>query len=204
MARVTIRLEDDVSELIDRLAKAAGLTRSAWITRAIKDALPARPDEVRNMPMHERGPSMMLALRFPAEDIAAMDHVATRAGMTRSQWVKRALRWQLWDRAGELRLVPASHRAIIKLVAQVREIGRSLNQSVKAMNAANKPESPIEIQRVAAELVKMEQHLSGIIRGATAELATAVSGEVDYWTMGARIVPKRIAVSIVDEDDIEP
>ncbi len=133
-----------------------------------------------------------------------MDHVATRAGMTRSQWVKRALRWQLWDRAGELRLVPASHRAIIKLVAQVRAIGRSLNQSVKAMNAANKPESPIEIQRVAAELVKMEQHLSGIIRGATAELATAVSGEVDYWTMGARIVPKRIAVSIVDEDDIEP
>lgn len=191
MARVTIRLEDDVSELIDRLAKAGGLTRSAWISRAIKDALPARPEEVRNMPMAERGPSKMLALRFPIEDIAAMDHVASRAGMTRSQWVKRALRWQLWDRAGELRLVPTSHRAIIKLVAQVRAIGRSLNQSVKAMNAANKPQSPIEIERVAAELVKMEQHLSSVIRGASAELATAVSGEVDYWTNGARTIAAR-------------
>lgn len=147
------------------------------------------------MPMEESGPSKMLSLRFPTEDIAAMDYVAARAGMTRSQWVKRALRWQLWDRAGELRLVPASHRAIIKLVSQVRAIGRSLNQSVKAMNAANRPESPIEIQRVAAELVKMEQHMASVIRGASADLTTIVSGEVDYWTSGARNTTSHSAIS---------
>ena len=154
--------------------------------------------------MEERGPSKMLALRFPAEDIAAIDYVASRAGMTRSQWVKRALRWQLWDRAGELRLVPASHRAIIKLVSQIRAIGRSLNQSVKAMNAANKPQSPVEIQRVAAELVKMEQYMSGVIRGVSAELGTIVSGEVDYWTTGGRNAVDFDPIPLDGTDEIEP
>lgn len=191
MAHLTMRLDDDLAAAVDALAKAAGMTRSKWITRAILDALPARPDEVRDVPI-AAAPSKMLSLRFPAEELAAMELVAARAGLTRAQWIKRTLRWQLWTRAGELRLIPSSYRAIIKLVGQVRAIGRSLNQAVKAMNAANRPQSPLEIQRVASEVIAMEERISQLVNEAAASLTEIVSGEVYYWTGRERKLPSII------------
>lgn len=186
MSRITLRLDDDVTDLVDVLAKAAGMTRSAWIARAIKDALGRRPDEIRDLPM-SGGASKTLALRLPAEEMDAIDLVAAKAGMTRSQWVKRTLRWQLWTRAGELRLVPSSYRSIMKIVAQVRAIGYSLNQAVKAINAANRPESPLLIEQVAPHVIAMESRLSETIREANSTLTAIVSGEVDYWTGKDRV-----------------
>ncbi len=188
MSRITLRLDDDVTDLVDVLAKAGGMTRSAWIARAIKDALGRRPDEVRDIPA-SGGASKTLALRLPAEEMDAIDLVAARAGMTRAQWVKRTLRWQLWTRAGELRLVPSSYRSIMKIVGQVRAIGYSLNQAVKAMNAANRPESPLLIEQVAPHVIAMEGRLSETIREANSTLTAIVSGEVDYWTGKDRAAP---------------
>ena len=154
----------------------------------------ARPDEVRDMPVSGTV-SKMLSLRFPVEELAAMELVASRAGLTRAQWIKRTLRWQLWTRAGELRLVPSSHRAIIKLVSQVRAIGRSLNQAVKAMNAANRPQSPLEIQRIAAEVIAMEDRISQLVNDAAAGLTEILSGEVYYWTGRERKLPSIIGTA---------
>lgn len=188
MSVISLRLDDDLTNAIDALAKAAGMTRSAWISRAIKDALPARRQEIRDIPTHE-SESKMLSLRFPSDELAAMELVAVRAGLTRAQWIKRTLRWQLWDRAGELRLVPSSHRSIIKLVAQVRAIGRSLNQAVKAMNAANRPEAAIEIHSAARSVIEMEGRLAEVIGKLASELTLIVSGEVSYWTDRKRKAP---------------
>lgn len=194
MAHLTLRIDDDVAAAVDALAKAAGMTRSKWIARAIIDALPTRPAEVRDVPVIGAA-SKMLSLRFPVEELAAMELVASRAGLTRAQWIKRTLRWQLWTRAGELRLVPGSHRAIIKLVGQVRAIGRSLNQAVKAMNAANRPQSPLEIQRIAGEVIAMENRISQIVNEAAAGLTEIVSGEVYYWTGRERKLPTIIGAA---------
>lgn len=181
MSRITLRLDDDVTDLIDMLAKAAGMTRSAWVARAIRDALDRRPEEVRDIPASSAA-SKTLALRLPADEMDAIDLVAARAGMTRSQWVKRTIRWQLWTKAGELRLVPSSYRSIMKIVSQVRAIGYSLNQAVKAMNTANRPASPLVIQQVAVHVIALEERLSATIEEANATLTAIVSGEVDYWT----------------------
>ena len=194
MAHLTLRIDDDLAAAVDALARAAGMTRSKWIARAIIDALPARPDEVRDMPVSGTV-SKMLSLRFPVEELAAMELVASRAGLTRAQWIKRTLRWQLWTRAGELRLVPSSHRAIIKLVSQVRAIGRSLNQAVKAMNADNRPQSPLEIQRIAAEVIAMEDRISQLVNDAAAGLTEILSGEVYYWTGRERKLPSIIGAA---------
>ena len=191
MAHLTLRIDDDIAAAIDMLAKAAGMTRSKWISRAIMDALPARPDEVRDVPTVETA-SKMVSLRFPVDELAAMDWVASQAGLTRAQWIKRTLRWQLWTRAGELRLIPSSHRAIIKLVSQVRAIGRSLNQAVKAMNAANRPDSPLEVQRVAGEVIALERRISATVNEAASGLTAIVSGEVYYWTGRERKLPNLI------------
>src|SRR3546814_11624045 len=130
----------------DALARAAGMTRSRWIARAIIDALPARPEEVRDVPIGE-GASKMVSLRFPLEELAAMELVAARSGLTRAQWIKRTLRWQLWTRAGELRMVPGSHRAIIRPAGQVPATGRLTNQAVKVVKRANRPHTPRERQK---------------------------------------------------------
>jgi hypothetical protein len=181
MPHVTVRLADDISSAVDALAKAAGIKRSAWINRAIKDALQARPDEIRALP-EVTTPTKTITMRFPVGEIEAMETVAMRAGLTRAQWLKRTVRWQLWDRAGELRLVPSSTRPIIRLVSQVRAIGRSLNQAVKAMNAANRPESRVDIGRIAEDIIQMEVRMRETLGSNAAELATIVSGEIYYWT----------------------
>src|SRR3546814_4199346 len=66
MAHLTLRLDDEMLYAVDALARAAGMTRSRWIARAIIDALPARPEEVRDVPIGE-GASKMVSLRFPLE-----------------------------------------------------------------------------------------------------------------------------------------
>lgn len=182
MAHLSLRIDDDIAEAVGVLSKAAGMSRSAWIARAIKDALEARPDEIRDVPTSNEGGSKALHFRLHTEEVAAIDYVAEQAGLSRTQWVKRTLRWQLWTRAGELRLVPSSYRSIMKIVGQVRKIGYSLNQAVKAMNAANRPESPLIIERVAGDVLEMEERLSATIKEADAELTAIVSGEVNYWT----------------------
>src|SRR3546814_9132517 len=88
MAHLTLRLDDEMLYAVDALARAAGMTRSRWIARAIIGALPARPEEVRGVPIGE-GASKMVSLRFPLEELAAMELVAARSGLTRAQWNKR-------------------------------------------------------------------------------------------------------------------
>jgi predicted DNA binding CopG/RHH family protein len=187
---VTLRLSDDLTTAIDGLAKGAGMTRSAWISRAISDALEIRPAEIRDVP-ELTTTARNITLRLADNEIAAIETVANAAGLTRAQWLKRTVRWQLWDRAGELRLVPSSHDAIIKLVAQVRAIGRSLNQAVKAMNAAARPNSSLEIDAAARSVIGMKAELSKVIDDAASALSAIASAEASYWT-GRRIQqPKR-------------
>ena len=98
------------------------------------------------------------------------------------QWLKRTIRWQLWDRAGELRLVPVTTRAITRLTFQVRAIGRQLNQAVHAMHAANQPGSQLQIDRIAGDVVAMEERILPVIARTADELQQVLSGEVSYWT----------------------
>src|SRR3546814_3985148 len=97
-------------------------------------------------------------------------------------WSSDVCSSDLWTRAGELRLVPGSHRAIIRLVGQVRAIGRSLNQAVKAVNAANRPDSSLEIQQAATAVIAMESRVSETINHVAGALTALLSGEVYYWT----------------------
>lgn len=182
--KASFQLDDDVASIIGVLARAAGMSRSAWIRRAVMDAIPARPDEVRYVPGDQSGTTKMVSLRLPVEDIAAMEQVAHDAGLTRAEWIKRTLRWQLWNRASELRLMPESQQNILQVTAQLRAMGRSLNQAVKAMNMANRPDSPLEIQSAARSVLAMRDELSVGLESATEELAAIMAGEVQYWTQG--------------------
>ncbi|NMN07536.1 MULTISPECIES: ribbon-helix-helix protein, CopG family [unclassified Novosphingobium] len=181
MKPVSLRLKAEHLAAVDEVARAAGLNRSEWITRAILDSLTSRREELRDLPA-PTGRTSALFLRLDHAEIAAIDAAAAAVGATRMQWLRRTIRWQLWSRAGELRLAPFTARAITKLTFQVRAIGRLLNDSVRAMQTANLRESTSELVSASRHVVDMEERLTPVIMTAARETQRLISGEVAYWT----------------------
>ena len=182
MTHVTLRIDDKVSELIDALSRAAGMSRSAWINRAITDALGSRMDEVRDTPEGEGMSTDRISVRIPKSEIATIESVARKAGLSRHEWLKRTIRWQLWTRAGNLRLVPSSNRQLQQIAKQIRALGYSLNQAVKAMNVAAKPDAPLESAQTAQHVLALRDDIQALLEGVDSQVRHAAMGEVAYWT----------------------
>ncbi len=138
---VGLRLKDDLVAEIDRVATANGQTRSSWIASVLASAVLApENDDIPVLPIQGRGDPndlVRVTVRLGRSEIEGIDTVSAPMRMTRNEWIKRTLRWQLWDKAGVLRLAPVTQDEIVKLRKQVLLIGRNINQAVHAMNAAN-------------------------------------------------------------------
>jgi metal-responsive CopG/Arc/MetJ family transcriptional regulator len=183
---VGLRLKDDLVAEIDRVAAANGQTRSRWMANALANAVLApENDDIPVMPVQGRGNSddnIRVTVRLDRREIEGIDAVAAPMGMTRNEWIKRTLRWQLWDKAGVLRLAPATQAEIVALRKQVLLIGRNINQAVHAMNAANQPESSLDIARVAGPLIEKCEELKTLLFTTRLGLSASIGAEVGYWT----------------------
>lgn len=183
---VSLRLKDELIAEIDRIASAHGQTRSAWIANVLSraalssenDNLPVAAEEGRGHPDDQ----VRVTVRLHRSEIEAIDKVGAPLGLTRNEWIKRALRWQLWDKAALLRLAPVTQSEIGKVRKQVLAIGRNINQAVHAMNAANQPESTLDIARIASPFLETCADLKALLFAARRELSSYVGGEVGYWT----------------------
>ena len=104
---VGLRLKDELIAEIDRVAAANGQTRSSWMANALANAVLApENDDIPVMPIHGRGhpdDNIRVTVRLDRREIGGIDAVAAPMGMTRNEWIKRTLLWQLWDKAGVLR-----------------------------------------------------------------------------------------------------
>jgi len=125
---------------------------------------------------------VQVTLRLHRREIEAIDAAGAPLRLGRNEWLKRAIRWQLWDRAGVLRLAPATQSEIGKLRKQVLAIGRNINQAVHAMDAANLPGSTLEIARIATPFIDTCADLKALLFDVRRTLSSYVSGEVGYWT----------------------
>lgn len=186
---VTARVSDDVAAEIDRLAAANGQSRSAWMSRTLTQLVLAEGDEgVPLVPVSRRGRPdeyVRVTLRLHRHELEAIDAVGAPLRLGRNEWIKRAIRWQLWDRAGVLRLAPAMAAEVGKLRKQVLLIGRNINQAVHAMNAANMPGSSLDIARIAEPFIDTCAELKSQLFALRRALSRYVSGEVAYWTGAA-------------------
>lgn len=182
---VSTRLTDDLVAEIDRVASAHGQSRAAWIAAALaRAALRPENDHLPTMAVQGRGhpdDQVRVTVRLHRREIEAIDAVSFPAGLTRNEWIKRTLRWQLWDKAGALRLIPNSQTELGKMRKQVLAIGRNINQAVHAMNAANQPESSLEIARIAAPFLETCSDLKALLFETRRTLSSYVGGEVGYW-----------------------
>ena len=183
---VGLRLKDELVAEIDRVAAANGQTRSSWMANALANAVLApENDDIPVMPIQGRGhpdDNIRVTVRLDRREIEGIDAVAAPMGMTRNEWIKRTLRWQLWDKAGVLRLAPATQAEIVKLRKQVLLIGRNINQAVHAMNAANQPESSLDIARIASPFIEKCEELKTLLFTTRLALSASIGAEVGYWT----------------------
>lgn len=183
---VTTRISDQLAEELDRVAAANGQTRSAWMANALARA--ALSDEsmvLPVMPVQGRGhpdDHIRVTIRLYRSEIESIDTVAAPMGLTRNEWIKRTLRWQLWDKAALLRLAPATQAEIGKVRKQVLAIGRNINQAVHAMNAANQPESSLDIARIAEPFMEKCAEVKAVLFATRRVLAASIGGEIAYWT----------------------
>lgn len=183
---VSLRLKDDLVAEIDRVAAAHGQTRSAWVAVVLaRAALVPEHDELPTPPQTGRGhpdDQVRVTIRLNRSEIEAIDAVGAPLGLSRNEWIKRALRWQLWDRAAKLRLAPVTQGEIGKLRKQVLAIGRNINQAVHAMNAASQPGSTLDLARIAEPFMETCGDLKALLFATRRSLSTYVGGEVGYWT----------------------
>ena len=186
MMIVSARVSDELAAEIKRVAAARGQSKAAWMAQAMaravlapeNDRLPARPARAGGHPDDQ----VRVTIRLDRSELEAIDAVGAPLGLSRNEWIKRALRWQLWDQAASLRLAPVTQAELGKLRKQVLAIGRNINQAVHAMNAANQPGSTLEIARIAEPFIETCGDLRSLLFATRRSLASYVGGEVDYWT----------------------
>lgn len=183
---VSARVSDELAAEIERVAIARGQSKAAWMAQAMaravlapeNDRLPGRPARAGGNPDDQ----VRVTIRLDRSELEAIDAVGAPLGLSRNEWIKRALRWQLWDRAASLRLAPVTQAELGKLRKQVLAIGRNINQAVHAMNAANQPGSTLEIARIAEPFIETCGDLRSLLVATRRSIASYVGGEVAYWT----------------------
>ena len=183
---VSARVADDLAAEIDRVAAAQGQSRAAWIASLIARAVLKPENDVLPVPEVAKGgrpdDQMRITVRLCRSEIEAIERVGRPMGLSRNEWVKRAIRWQLWDKAARLRLAPATAAELGRLRKQILAIGRNINQAVHAMNAANQPGSALEIVRIAEPFVETCADLRVLLISMRRSIASHIGGEVGYWT----------------------
>ena len=191
---VSLRLKDDLVAEIERVAHAHGQSRSAWIANVLaREALAPENDALPVSSMHKRGrpdDQVRVTVRLNRSEIEAIDAVGAPMGLTRTEWIKRALRWQLWGRAAVLRLAPVTNAELGKLRKQVIVIGRNINQATHAMNAANQPGSSLDLARIAGPFIETCGELKTLLFAMRRSLTSTVGAEVSYWTGAAESAEK--------------
>jgi len=183
---VSLRMDEDLLAEIDRVAAAQGQSRSAWmvniLTRAVLDP------ENGSLPVPAAGKGghpdeqIRVTVRLNRSEIEAIEKAAGPMGLSRNQWIKRALRWQLWDKAARLRLCPNAQDEIGKVRKQALSLHRNINQAVKAMNASLMPESSLDLARIAGPFIEACGEVKALLWTTRRAMSSYVGGEVGYWT----------------------
>jgi hypothetical protein len=183
---VSARVSEELAAEIERVAAGQGQSKAAWMANVLARAALAPENDSLPTPAGRAGgksdDQVRVTIRLQRRELEAIDAVGVPLGLSRNEWIKRALRWQLWDRAGALRLAPVTQAELGKLRKQVLAIGRNINQAVHAMNAANQPGSTLEIARMAEPFIETCGDLRSLLIATRRSLASYVGGEVDYWT----------------------
>jgi hypothetical protein len=123
-----------------------------------------------------------VTIRLHRSEIEAIETVGAPLRLSRNEWIKRTIRWQLWDKAAVLRLAPATATELGRARKLVMKISNNVNQAVHAMNAANMPGSSLDIARIAGSFMESCTDFKARLFEARRSFSSSVGAEVGYWT----------------------
>lgn len=186
-----VRIDEALRVDVDAAAHRVGVSRSQFARTALAEKLRGQGTADAASSPQQVGHRKSLHVRLDASETDAIDGVAARLGMKRNQWIVKRIRGALWDGKGNLHPSPSTADAIGGAVFQLQQIGRNLNQAVRAVNASAMPESGMDQSTVVAGLVRMQADVQGAIDAATAAILSSVSRGIERsWKMRSSAVDK--------------
>lgn len=181
---LNVRIDDALGDRIEAAARAAGVSRSQFARSLLEEKLSRQGAVSTEKVSPSPGTKKSVHVRLDEAETAAIDRVATSMGMKRNQWIVKRIRGSLWNGRGEARPAPTTADAIGTAVFQLQQIGRNLNQAVRAVNATAMPDSDLNQRVMVGTLVRMKDEVQIAIDAATAAILAAANGERAYWTQG--------------------
>lgn len=176
------RIDDALCVELDAAARQVGVSRSQFLRAALEEKLASTGAGEAVFSPKPTGAKKSIHVQLDASETAAIDTAAATLGMKRNQWIVRRIRGALWNGKGEVHPAPATADAIGSAVYQLQQMGRNLNQAVRAVNATAMPDSDLKQSVMVGTLTRMRDDVERSIDAATAAILAAANGERAYWT----------------------
>ena len=175
MAMFTLRLPDDLAHQFDKIAAGAG-GRSDLLRQMIEKVCTAQGVTLSPLPTALEPPNR-IEVRLPKEDAEALEQLASKRRMKRTEWIVALIQSRL--RGAPVPVIDQRQK-LIDIRIQLRGIAKNVNQVVKAFHAANMEESRLELGREVARLAAMAE----VVHEQVAAIGDAMRGDLSYWKSG--------------------
>ena len=189
--RVTLRIPDAIGEGVDEAAIAAGVSRSTWILRAIarelQDGLASvTPAGLPTAPIAP-SPRKGVFLRIQERELVDLEKAAQAAGLTRNQWINRAIHAVLYGANGIVRPLPEVRSFCRQMMAAINPIGRNVNQAVRKISTIAGEGFVVgkDLEDLLFQLEQLREMHSELCRACEqveAGISHLAGGNYRYWT----------------------
>lgn len=185
-AKIELRCDQSLIEGIDAEANAMGLSRSAWVRSLIASALDKDDQPARATPtagtleraVYDR---QRVELRFARLLLKRIDEEAKDTGLSRNDYIRRALHGQLY-RGSRYRVLSAKTRdQFNELLGKMSALQRMVNRIEKAVNAIVRDGKHGDLERRADELADLSDSLLASFNAVQSFIVWSAREEHIYW-----------------------
>ena len=186
-----MRLDDETGAALTAAAKREGLSISRFIARAIvRDLTADEVDKDRpSLPVAPLTPSTRTGVfvRIQSRELADVERMAEAAGLSRNQWMLRAIHAVLYDRNGLIRPLPEVRTFCRQLLSSINPIGRNINQAVTKISTIATDRFVGEKDRDellfwVEQLREMHAQVCSACEVVEAGISHLAGGNYRYWT----------------------
>lgn len=181
--RITIRVDDKLLGLLDARAEAEGISRSALIKKRLLAGDEVTGDAGVKKKIRASDPKQRIAPRFTSRELAAIDQAASAMNVSRSNFIRLAVRSVLWrgPESGKIVTTPSIKKWMVEIVSNIRAIGNNLNQGVRLLHVATDPEGDAEIAKAFNKFSRYTKEVAAELSKIDGAILDAMAAENEYW-----------------------
>lgn len=166
---------------IDAAARAAGMTRSAWVKASCSEALSAAEIVPFIAVNGDDGVRTKVSVRFNAREIRTMETVSEGMGMSRANFIKKTVRAVLHRSEKYMALNAQMKLDIQAMTARFSRLGNMVNRIERRVNGAFNDGTLPELADHSADLLGMRETIMTEWHRVDALLVSAFAEEYKFW-----------------------